>query len=106
MQIQVPFPYVDEFANGSSGTPVPLSSARRVAPSVSGGSRRMSLSAPVRVLQRKVKDEEGEGDREGQGYRRRYVLLTFSSSDILFFCTFLSAFHSCLLLILVCSPEV
>ena len=71
IQIQVPVHAFDEY--DGSNTTASLSSARRVAPSVSGGSRRMSLSAPVRVLQSKSKD--GEGDGESANVRKRYVLL-------------------------------
>jgi hypothetical protein len=43
--------------------------ARRVAPSVLGASRRSSLSAPLRVLPRPPKDEEGY--EEGSAVKRR-----------------------------------
>ena len=43
--------------------------ARRVAPSVLGASRRSSLSAPLRVLPRPPKEEEGYD--EGSAVKRR-----------------------------------
>ena len=43
--------------------------ARRVAPSVLGASRRSSLSAPLRVLPRPGKEEEGNDD--GSAAKRR-----------------------------------
>ena len=43
--------------------------ARRVAPSVLGASRRSSLSAPLRVLPRPGKEEEGNDD--GSALKRR-----------------------------------
>ena len=86
MQIHVPVPAFDEF--DSSNTPASLSSARRVAPSVSGGSRRMSLSAPVRVLQSKLKDDEGDGG--STNIRKRYVI-----AHIQFFIAYFLSYALC-----------
>jgi hypothetical protein len=59
--------------SGIGGVTGGAGAARRVAPSVLGASRRSSLSAPQRVLQRPVREEEGmgTGTGTGDGARRR-----------------------------------